>query len=379
MNRKGKLNILVLSSWFPWEESKWSGDFVQRHAKAIATIHHVTVIYAVGSHQVSTIQQNIYEEKNYKEVIIIFPKSKFKILNGIKKWRLYLKEIAKLPRFDLIHANVTFPIGLFVLFLKKIKNYRYVITEHWTGYLPQDPAKISFIEKFLTRKIINNASYILPVSESLGKALQNFGKIQKLKVVRNVVDMNVFKFLPDHRNEIFAFLHISNLTFQKNVDGMLNAALRLWEEGFDFKFKIGGNGDLSPLISFQKKNNLGNKLELFGSLTSMEVAQKMQESDCFVLFSRFENQPCVQNESFATGLPIIASDVGGISELFPSGFGNLVASENENQLYKAMKSVLINRDFADKTTINKFANQHFSVSEIAKQFDEVYLEILSEP
>jgi len=42
---KKKLHILFLSSWYPSHVSPSNGDFIQRHAEAIATKHNVTVIY----------------------------------------------------------------------------------------------------------------------------------------------------------------------------------------------------------------------------------------------------------------------------------------------------------------------------------------------
>lgn len=378
MTGKPKLNILVLSSWFPSKLSPFSGDFVQRHAMSIATLHNITVVYVVGSFEEKKITKEVFEDGNYKEIIVVFPKTKLRMKTAFTKWKLYLETIADVSKFDIIHVNVGFPVGILALYFNKIEKIPYVLTEHWTGYLPQDPVKIGFFRKFITKMVIENASYLLPVSENLGKAMLNFGKNNRLKVVRNVVDTEVFKCFSEMKNEKFTFLHISNLTYQKNITGMLNTAKRLWDEGLEFKFKIGGNGDLNPIIKFQKTHKLEDKLELFGSLSSNEVAKKMQESDCFVLFSRFENQPCVQNEAFATGLPLIASDVGGISELLPEGLGTLVASENESQLYDAMKSMVLNRDFLSKNEISNFAKEHFAVSQIAKKFDEVYQEILNE-
>lgn len=376
MRIKRPLHILLISSWFPSKVNRYAGDFVQRHAKAISTLHKVTVVYAIGSFENKEVEENAYEEGNYKEIIVVFPKSKYTFVNWFRKWKIYLKKISEIGSFDIVHVNVAYPVGLLALYLKKIKKYPYVITEHWTGYLPQDPNTIEYFRKFATRKILENASYLLPVSESLGEALLKYGKNKNLKVIRNVVDTNIFQFKPDHQNSTFKFLHISNLSYQKNIDGMLNVSKRLWEEGYEFIFEIGGNGDLNPLYDFQNEYKLEKPLQIFGALTQFEVAEKMQNADCFVLFSRFENQPCVQNESFCTGLPIIASDVGGISELLPKEFGLVVESENEDQLYDAMKSCLNGHLFAEKSEIHDFAENQFSVSHIAQRFNEVYQEIL---
>jgi glycosyltransferase involved in cell wall biosynthesis len=75
-------------------------------------------------------------------------------------------------------------------------------------------------------------------------------------------------------------------------------------------------------------------------ISSQEVANKMKNANCFVLFSDYENQPCVILESFATGIPVIAPRVGGIPEIVEENRGILVEKADEKALFEAMKNVL---------------------------------------
>lgn len=373
---KTKLNILFLASWFPSKKNIFDGDFVERHAKAVALYHKVTVIYVVGLDNISEVKRE-EEEIGGLKIIRIYFLSKNKLANQWTKFRLYLKEINKYKRFDLIHVNVTYPVGLIALYFKLKNRIPYVITEHWTGYLPQDPSKISFTKSFLTKQIVKNASYLLPVSESLGNAINHLGYNCKTKTIRNVVDFNVFNFNNVESNSVFKFLHISNLTFQKNCEGILKVANRLWNEGFNFELHLGGNGDLKPFQEYKVSSTFADNLCVFGSLSQQEVAEKMNQANAFILFSRFENQPCVQIESFACGLPVLASDVGGIKEVFPIGFGRIIESENEEELYSEMKNFLENKiELKSKSEIHQFAKNNFSMKKIADDFDEIYNEVL---
>ncbi|MCB4234228.1 glycosyltransferase family 4 protein [Kaistella anthropi] len=69
---------------------------------------------------------------------------------------------------------------------------------------------------------------------------------------------------------------------------------------------------------------------------SQEVSEKMRASDCFVLFSDYENFPCVLLESLSTGTPVIATKVGGIPEVVNEKNGILI-SNSKDELYEAMK------------------------------------------
>lgn len=371
-----KKNILFLSSWFPSKKNNFDGDFVERHAKSVALLHNVIVVYVSNLDGISDVFREEEEKDNLKIIRVYFP-NKSRLQNQYQKFNLYIKEINRLSKIDLIHVNVTFPVGFVALYFKLIKKIPYVITEHWTGYLPQDPAHISFNKLYVTKQIVKNASFLLPVSESLGNAMKVLGLNCKTKIIRNVIDFELFNIQDLRVDKVVKFLHISNLVYQKNIEGIIRVSDKLWRNGYDFELHIGGNGDLTFLENYRKTTEFADKLFLFDSLTQNEVAGKMNQSNAFVLFSRFENQPCVQIESFACGLPVIASDVGGINEVFPEGFGKIIESENEEQLYITMKDFIEKKmQLKSPSEINEYAKKHFSMKKIAEQFDEIYTEVL---
>ena len=106
-----------------------------------------------------------------------------------------------------------------------------------------------------------------------------------------------------------------------------------------------------------------------GSLSSNDVASKMRESDAVLLFSRKENFPCVIAEAWATGIPVITSDVGGIAEHLDDERGILVDSGDEKALAEAILS--LDRVW-DKEAIRKYAENHFSVMAVTKAYTKAY-------
>ena len=73
-------------------------------------------------------------------------------------------------------------------------------------------------------------------------------------------------------------------------------------------------------------NLSANAIQFTGMLPYEEVARLMRNSDAFVLFSLYENMPCVVLEALCCGLPVITSDVGGLKEVINQENGVLVCN-----------------------------------------------------
>lgn len=371
-------HILFLSSWYPSRLSPYAGDFVQRHAIAASKINQISVLHAKKDSSLKDrfkIEENATD--NVKEVIVYYRNSRIKPINYLYRLVALNKGYQKIKHIDLIHLNVTYPAGLFALYLKLTQRIPYVITEHWTGFREEYFQKINFIERFIIVKILKNASKILPVSQDLANSMKKHAEKVPFEVIPNVVFTEYFYPYKKEPNSIIKFLHLSSLKLEhKNIPGILNVVKRLAEENLKFEFHLGGTGNPQFIEDFKLENQLSDIIFTFGELGYKEVPPKMNQFNCFVLFSNYENQPCVQTESFACGLPFIGTDVGGIKEYFPKNFGYLIEKGNETELYDAMKAVILGKDFESKDKMHEYAKENFSPEVIAKRFDQVYTKIL---
>ena len=73
-----------------------------------------------------------------------------------------------------------------------------------------------------------------------------------------------------------------------------------------------------------------------GEKSLEEVASLMGESHAFLLFSHYENLPCVILEAFSCGIPVVSSDTGGIREHLDPSRGILVTNGAEDELERAL-------------------------------------------
>jgi hypothetical protein len=223
-----KINVLFISSWFQNRLKPTASKFVFRHAEAISLYCDIIVLHICFDKNKNGKRLDIIEEtkRNIKIIYIYINKPILKL----NKFPLYLIAYKKgfnlinkkIGKIDIVHANVIFPVGLIFLFLKSYRKIPFVLTEHWTGYLPENPEKIGFIKNLLIRKIILRSLAILPVSRNLYDAMIERKYSGKYQVVPNVVNTNLFTVRQKNYCPIKKILHISSLLDeQKNVYGIL--------------------------------------------------------------------------------------------------------------------------------------------------------------
>jgi glycosyltransferase involved in cell wall biosynthesis len=278
---------------------------------------------------------------------------------------------------ELIHANIVYPIGIIARLLSIRFKVPYIITEHWTCYHQEAYPRPSKLQQFLTRLVANKASIILPVSENLAHAMRKFGIRSEMNVVYNVIDTTVF--VPGKQKERLGnkLIHVSSLdTVQKNPLLLFHAFAEICKWKPEIQLHIVSDGDFSLFKQEIKQLNIEQNTFFHGTLDANEIAALLQDSDLFVLTSRFENLPCVLIEAISCGVPIVSTNVGGIKEIVHSTEGQLVPSEDQDALVTAIKEQLTRLDRYDSIEMHQKASENFSYHTIGTRLGEIYESII---
>lgn len=378
LNSRKKHKILFISSWFPNKLEPTNGNFVQRHAETVALLHEVEILHAIGDfHQKKRFLFDDQIINGIRTLVVYYRNSRIPLLNFIRRMKAYRLGYKRMQKPDLVHGNVLNNNMLFAVYLKRKYKIPFVVSEHWSALQEINHYKLSKLGKLIVKKIANSAVMIMPVTENLSFGIRKLGVTTSMKIIGNVVDKDLFT-IGNKARDKFIFLHVSSLIPLKNTDKIINAAVQIHLTNPNFELHIGGDGDVNKLKAFIKKYNAEDYIKTFGMILSEEVSKKMRDANCFVLFSDYENQPCVILESFATGIPVIAPKVGGISEILNSERGILIEKGNEKELLKAMKNVLEGKTvFADPEEIRNYCVEHFSQLKIAEKFSDIYQSILN--
>ncbi len=384
MESQRKRRVLFLSSWYPSRVLPKNGNFVRRHAQAVAKFADVSSLHVISDKAASDFEIDARESKGVYEVIVYYPKSAN--WRPGKKYRRYLEALRKgythlLKSWgspEITHLNVTYPAGLFAMELKKKYGLPYIITENWTAFLPINPYRFKIHERYFIKRIGEQASAFCPVSEDLKNAFIDFGFKGPFHIIPNVADTELFSHAARPSSEKIKILHVS--TFKddhKNISGILRVMGRLCKERNDFQITMAGNrfGDkYGPLIK-----SLGipdGQLTIHPILPLEEIAQMMKSHHVFLLFSNYENLPCVVVEALSTGMVVIGSDVGGTAEMIDEQNGHIVNARDEEALYEKLRFTIDNYNRYDTKVISEQAGERYSYDSVGRSFLEVYASVL---
>jgi glycosyltransferase involved in cell wall biosynthesis len=334
------LHILFLCSWYPNPDSQTNGIFIKRHAQALALKHHVTVLFVKSVNAIS----ESYSESvngNLKEILFFYPKSKFQLpiissfLKYVKFKSHYKKQIDALQsHFDVIHLNTIFPAAIPALYaLKKNPKALFFITEHWSGYYPEDASYKGFVLKHYTQKIVAKAKTVFVISDKLRNAMESSRLLGHYELINNVVDTTIFKPKAFYQNDskTLKILHVSSLVDrEKNISGIIKIAEKLKQQRFDFTLTIIGENlnerNRHQALAYQKLN--AKDVKFVGHKSANVIAEYMNESDVFLLFSHYEGMPVVLLEAMSCGLPVMTTQVGQVNKIVKPGMGIVLDSDN---------------------------------------------------
>lgn len=371
--------VLHLTSWYPSKVNLWIGDFVQRHIWAISSFYKCVIIHVVLDKNLNRGQQSIeiFVDNGVVTYIGYFrPRLNFlhNIAGLLLGYRIVKIVLAKYGRPSLVHVHVMHPMIILATKIKRTYKIPFVITEHSTFYHQKYFSVLQKLYLWLIKKCYKNASYFLPVSEHLGRRLieLKFMTIPTLSVP-NVVSKE-FKYTDRKIMSSLKLLHVSSLFDEhKNIRGILSACQILQSQGLELELTLVGMHDYygtKKLVNRIVGPN--NWLYLKGPLSHEEVALEMQRHNAFVLFSRYENLPCVLLEALVSGLPCISSNVGGCSELINDKNGILVDSENIGQLVKAIEHVFHNMHNYSNRIIALKAKSMYGNEVVGSTFAKIY-------
>jgi glycosyltransferase involved in cell wall biosynthesis len=260
-------------------------------------------------------------------------------------------------------------LGIFSAWLSGVK--RRIIIHH-------DVVRINPIIRWLKIRVLKKTNKIIAISNEVKIFLIEYFKVpaSKIEVIYNAIDFErflCFQKLDQDWEPVFGI--IARLDKIKGHIYILEALKKIKSERVKlpaFIF-VGDGPERKNLEIFAEENGLTN-IKFVGEV--LEIGKYLKQMDVFVLPSLSEGLGISLIEALVAKKLIIASNTGGIKELIKHNkTGILVEPANVDDLYKAMKWVLKNKNEALKLRIASFEwinkNRHlFDIKDVSKRYSE---------
>lgn len=190
------------------------------------------------------------------------------------------------------------------------------------------------------------------------------------ELVYNPVDIKQYA-IKKKEHEGFIIVTVGRLSREKNHMLLLEAFKKLNYIEKDMSMIIVGEGELRKNIEdYIKNESLENKVRLTGNVDNVQDYLAM--ADLFVMSSNYEGLPLSVLEAMSASLPVVSTDVGGVSDIVTDN-GILIKKGNVEELVKAILKMKHNLFLREKMSKKSFINvQSFDADKIAMQYIELY-------
>ena len=290
------------------------------------------------------------EIKNLGGKIILLPhlSSKFPLLAIIKFIQLMRKE-----EIDIIHTHffksyVVAGISNIILRKKLIYNFHglFIKNDYYNFF---ERAVYKFLHNLICWfKAVNEA--IVPSKESANQLLKETKKFPRISQYYNGADVKTKSGEIDEKllskiNSIksYKLVYVGRIESEKRVDQAIELIGMLKRNGMKVHLFIFGKGKLEKkIIKLVNKLGLKENVSLLGVVPN--PVDYFALFDCLILTSSREGMPIVIWQAMASGLPIISSSVGGVTEVLTvSKSGFTFASENLIEALEKIKLLSSNK------------------------------------
>ena len=167
-------------------------------------------------------------------------------------------------------------------------------------------------------------------------------------------------------------VHVGRFNEQKNHGGLLEAFQLLLEPCPNTELWLLGDGELrDQMESYAQSLDIQDRVRFLGSQEN--VYPYLHDADVFVLPSRYEGMPMTVIEAMGTGLPIVASHVGGIPDMVKDGESGLLTTLAPEDIARCCAALLSDEKLRERLGRGARAESgRFSAEEMARSYCRVY-------
>lgn len=299
---------------------------------------------------------------------------------------LTLYSIIRKGRYDIVHCHSS-KAGLLGRIAAKLAGVRQIyFTAHGWGFYNRKEYGWARSLMIASEKIgATCATKVICVSERVRQDAIDSGiaKPEKLVVVKNGISWASHGSREEVRRRLgvqddaIVFGTVARLAHQKNPLLYLEAAKSVFAGCAKARFVVVGDGPLAAECrDYVRRNKMNGTVIFTGERSPEEARELLLGFDVFVMTSRFEGLPLTIIEAMFAGLPVVASDVGGVEELVSTNENGLLFESGDLLgLLERMEYLVDNPE--ERLRMGRagrdFARRFFTAERTAGEYEAIYL------
>lgn len=283
----------------------------------------------------------------------------------------------------LIHAHTGYPDGAAGAMLASRLGCPLVITEHasFVGRLVADPA--------IRRRYadaIAMASRLVIVSRTLAAELiELMPEVEsKVVVIPNAIDVEAFRLSSGPAGPGAELLFVGYRKPSKGIETLLRAFARVHQGRPKLTLRLVGRSPTSEIEDQWRRiaGELGvaDAVVLDGPADRAGVADALARASLFVHPSPRETFGVVAAEALAAGVPVVAADSGGVTEILgdhPDSVGAIVPPDDPEALAQGIERTLARLGSFDRSALRASVSARFGAPGVAAQLVNLYEDVLA--
>lgn len=384
------MNICIVARGWPSAKDPQWGCFERDQAIALKSLGHNIVVLSVDArfrryyrkygitkevHDGIT-HYNLYAGIWWGSVLRAISVSLHAYIGRRVFYHLFNKALKQEGMPDILYSHYLWCSSM-ALVVKQKYSIPIVGMEHWSelGYSEIKPKW-----KKWASMVYQELDLLLTVSTALQKNIKKNIGVNSV-VVHNMIGESFAVNLIETKakNGLFRIISVGSLLPVKGYDILIEAMNMISKDIPNWELVIIGEGpERGSLQQSIEKYGLQNNIKLIGRKNKEEIIERLNDSTMYVSSSRSENFSVSIIEALSAGLPVVATECGGIKECLNANNGLLAPVENACDLANAILSMNSNIKKYDRKSISDDCRNRFSPNVIARQLTSIFEEVIND-
>lgn len=315
--------------------------------------------------------------------------------NKIKEFFRILKDyycflsLLKTRNYSLVQTTTSFSRfsllrdAIFILISKAFKT-KVIVFYHGWDEIFADKVERKFLK--LYRLIYFKADAMIDLSKKNVERLRKWGYSKPIYLETTVVDTKLLKDINinyinnkfEILNKPFNILFLARIEISKGIYEAIDSYNLLRKNNQNISLTIAGDGkELDKVKFYVKINNIENIL-FKGFVEGENKIEIFKAADLYIFPSYSEGMPTSVLEAMAFGLPVVTTNVGGLSDFFINEINGFITNENKPEvLAKLMEKLFNNKELMKSISLNNYqlAQERFIVEKVVLRMMDIYRQV----